>query len=396
MSFSFIDSYVRFCSEFTDASKVYLRFAAISLVGTCLGSRVRFSTGDASVYPNIWVVLVGSSSSCRKSTTISIAQRLLEEVSPELVMPGSMTTEALYTRLATKPNGCMFHSEFLAFLEGLRKEYNSNLKSSLTDFYDVPSMRIRETMKATYTIHKPCISMMGGTTVEWFLDQADDADFAGGFLPRFILVPPGVKDKSLPLPPPADQAARKWIVRWLKGCLSKVPECTYLLENEGRYVKWYDNLMEELGRGAQTYEAYGHRLATNALKLAMIYHVASCRLDAGQTPPLVIPDETLGKALAETTWLFEVGERIFSEELGTSAWLKKRKVVLKALRKNNDDGGMHIGDILAQTRMRPREQKEVLQALVLERRVMESQINPEHYLITHKGATHSRGESNGI
>jgi hypothetical protein len=62
--------YEQYWTPTTDAPREYLVACGLVTVGTVLSHRVYLPFGGDRIYPNLWVVLLGPSSTYRKTTTV--------------------------------------------------------------------------------------------------------------------------------------------------------------------------------------------------------------------------------------------------------------------------------------------------------------------------------------
>jgi len=73
----FLDLYMQMV-EATESPRVYHAWSALSGVGACLGRKMWFPWGSGKLFPNIYVLLVGSPAA-RKSTAMEIMQDMISE-----------------------------------------------------------------------------------------------------------------------------------------------------------------------------------------------------------------------------------------------------------------------------------------------------------------------------
>src|SRR3989339_899726 len=210
--FDFFAQYIQFASETTDCPETFHWFISYAVASAVIGKNVCFPFGDNLLFPNLWLILIAPSSEYRKSTALGIGLSMLRKVSLSLVLPSRFTEEAFMNDLVLNPQGLIPFYEFKALLDLVRKDYNSGLKSLLTELYDVPDFLVRKTMGGVMTVERPCVSIMAATTMEWFLNSCKEDDFGSGFLPRFLFIPVRSKSRDLPIPPPADQAKKQKLV----------------------------------------------------------------------------------------------------------------------------------------------------------------------------------------
>lgn len=120
-----------------------------------------------------------------------------------IFLPTRTTFAALLDVLSKKNGGLILSSEFGTWLQQLTGGISSmSMRSTMADLYDVP--RFYETATKTggsITLEEPFISICGATTHNQIAKLLNEEDVLSGFLPRFLLFLPPVKDdipKALP------------------------------------------------------------------------------------------------------------------------------------------------------------------------------------------------------
>lgn len=200
---SFLDRYLSYTSELTDATPEFNILAGLSLLSSVSHSFCWF--GKKSDRLNLWGILIGPSSISRKSTVIGIAKEILTLVDPELIGPSEFTTEGLHAHFGikleekkdkspfevstlddSKKAGTFFFNEFGGLLKQMeKKDYLSGLKNLLADLYDNSGI-FRKQLSKTSSVINPYINILAGSSPKWFEEAINGGDITGGLLTRFI------------------------------------------------------------------------------------------------------------------------------------------------------------------------------------------------------------------
>jgi hypothetical protein len=268
---SFLLDYKEYATEITDAPENYHDYMGLALVGIILGNKCFFPYGDTRIYPNIWLILLGDSSSSRKTTAINIGKRILSEVNPELIYPNEFSQEKIQGLLEKRPCGCFFFSEFVSLMGLLSRDYLAGTKGFLADLYDSPFIYKRETEKKSIRIENPSISIISATNQSWFTEKMKESDIIGGFIPRFIIIMPDPKKKNLSIPPEADLTKRHNLVKQLLD-FEKISG-SFVIKPDARayFDSWYNKICSLPGNSK--IQPFIHRLQTYTLKFAIILNV---------------------------------------------------------------------------------------------------------------------------
>lgn len=271
----------------TDADPVLVMFAGVGVLSAVC--RDFFFYAPRETHPNLFIFILGPSSTPRKTTVLDMACDYLVKVDPFLVLPNEFTAEALWKSLAEQSRGIVFSRELNAWLDQmLGKDYNSGLASTLGNLYDHTSRMTRRTKKdGLLTIENPVITILGGGVDEYLVNHLKKMDMVSGFWPRVTLVQlahPAIK----PFRPPGEFRIDPDVVGALKAIASQKA-------GEIRYR-----------RIARLREAYSDQLQREAAGL--------------DNPNLATGYARLEWALVKIAVLLELADRPDSREVGEEAF----------------------------------------------------------------------------
>lgn len=356
----FLKDYCTYATELTDAPPHYHLFVALSLVSTILTDKVYIPFGAMKIFPNLWTILLAPSSVFRKSTAINIGRRILSRVDESLLLPNEFTPEALLTGLTTKPQGIFLWSEFAGALAMFDRSYMIGMKETLTDLYDCPEVYKRKLKEAEYAIKNPCLSILAGTAIDWFLDKCKEGDIRSGFLARFLYVPAFSKTHRIGIPDRPDPAKANNLVKELRSLKDFEGEINVKYIKE-KYDEWVfaleDSLSEEEEEG--TLSGFWSRLGIYALKFMTIYNVA-------EEKSLTISDPSFFKAI-ELVEILRNNVRI----LVTENWIfgQDAKDKVKILERIQKNPGITKRTLLQNSHMLSRRFNAILDTLIEEKSV---------------------------
>jgi len=208
----FYRHYLSLFEPTTDAPVEFILTALLAGLGAAISLNRWIEWGTKRIYPNIWAILVAPSTHQRKSTALDVGlyfnRRLEEEISGrQLILPNDGSFAALLPLLQEEKHGVIRHSEFASLLENMGKGFNNNMKSLMTDFFDVPRVHnIRLVSDGDIRLERPIFSLAAATTLNWFRQKTTINDLESGFLARFLYCYRENKDRSIPVPNPPDIA----------------------------------------------------------------------------------------------------------------------------------------------------------------------------------------------
>jgi hypothetical protein len=354
--------YEQYWTPTTDAPREYLVACALVTTGTVLSHRVFLPFGGDRIYPNLWVVLLGPSSTFRKTTTVKQVRRTLgrlTEGDPHgMLFPDEFSKEALIARLSERAQGLLTYSEFSGALAAMSRDYMSGTKELLADLYDSPPKYQRTVGNRTATAQNVCIGILAASQTDWLLEKLKETDIRGGFMARMLFVPAFYKRRFLALPPEPDtQVGNKLIQRLrqhqqLEDAMAMPPSV------RDRYAAWleaHERELDSLPRAGQL-GPFWSRMGIITLKVAMIVTVTT-------TGQLVMTDEAIESAITFTAFTKRALGRLFDEEMAFTPDMRNRQKVLQTIRRHP---GIAFRDVLRNCGLLKRNLDPVVETLIAE------------------------------
>jgi hypothetical protein len=361
--------YEEYWTPATDAPREYLIASGLSVIGTAIGNRIYIPFGGDRIYPNIWNVLLGPSSTFRKSTTVKQARRTLarltEGQTDGLLLPDEFSKEALIARLAERAQGLLTYSEFSGALAAFNRDYMTGIKELLADLYDCPARYERVLGQKTFVAKDVCISLLAASQTDWLLEKLKETDIRGGFMARMTFWPAFVKRRFIALPPEPDTRIGNELVRHLNqiraldGALIIPSSC------RDRYAAWLEQHERELESlpGAGNLGPFWSRMSVTTLKTAVI-------LNAATAGTLLLDDRALESAIELTEFLKAALGHLFKEEMAFTKGMRDRNRVLAMIKRKP---GIPYRDICRNANLLKRDLDPVLDTLRAEQQVQMKQ-----------------------
>ena len=285
-----ISAYLEYVDD-TEPPLSYHIWTSVSLIAASLQRKVYIRWGHETIYPNMYIVLIGPSGKCRKGTAMAIGRDLLTGISKIKICAEAITPEALIRMMkdATdnvidpqNPSQIKFHCSVTAFSAELSVFLGQNdlrFLSHLTDWYDSNDLWEYRTKNAGVDeINGICFNLLGATAPDWLQSILPAEAIGGGFTSRIIFVVEEEKRKIVPKPMLTEMGKKLRVV--LKEDLERintlVGEITFTPEAENIYMSWYEeqNMNMKAGRPPikdPRFAGYCERRATHIRKLCMVF-----------------------------------------------------------------------------------------------------------------------------
>ncbi len=280
--------------EYTENSESpisYHTWCGLSVIAGALQRRVYLRWGlGRTIYPNLYVVLVGPSGRTRKGVAIGIAKEFLKKLPSVTVTPESssgrqamiMAMKRAIVNFQDPSDGKIkFHCSVTAFSEELSVFLGQGdiaYLSNLTDWYDSKDDWEYETVgRGKDSLQGLCLNLMGGTAPDWIQSMIPQEALGGGFTSRIIFIVEEVKRKIIPkyIPTQEELDMQATLQRDLERISQLAGEITFDEEAEQLYVDWYIDQDKKLSAGilpvADTrFAGYNERRATHLQKLMIL------------------------------------------------------------------------------------------------------------------------------
>jgi 5S rRNA maturation endonuclease (ribonuclease M5) len=362
---SFLDLYIDYCTNFTDAPREFHHFIGYSIISTAISNKVYFNWGDKRVYTNLWMVLLAPSSQFRKSWSIGIGENILAAALDSFAYPNEFSHESLLQNLQSQPCGIYIHKEFSSLLELLNKDYMHGCKGVLAELYDCPPVYKRKTNSTDIKIENPCIGMLSATNITWFLDSIREQDFKGGFLARILFIPVQKKERTLSWPPLANIEKKEALSYKLREISKLEGMIIFSSGVKSLYDNWYRKFEKRILSLDDLIQANLSRLMMYVLKIAVLEQIS---VSYNPLEALNVGIEPMERAINVVSWLADRLEELIGNEVTFTWFDKNKKKVLDLIRKNQD--GIQRQDLTWHSHLKAKELNEIIDTLIQEESII--------------------------
>jgi len=267
-----LTSYVDYCNEITDSPLIFNAMAGITVLAAAAGANISFrGFGGIETWCNLYTLLIAPSGNFRKSTSLAIARRILQDADRTLVLSNEYSREAFLSNLKDQPNAIMFLTEFSANLASWSKEYNVGFKEILTELFDPVYIYKRKLQKGDIEINRPALNILAASTADWLMERLTSGDLRGGFVGRFLICGATSKERWMGLA--EDKSDRAWeemLGQYLRLVCEMKHTTVDLKGIRDKFNLWLHNLENSQ---TITSEMIGFisRIGTHTLKLAILF-----------------------------------------------------------------------------------------------------------------------------
>ncbi len=233
--------------------------------------------GEDKIFPNIYKIYIGKSTTFRKSTILKIQKRFVANIIGfDPLLANRFSYEGLISFIEKQSHVISYFDEFANLYEVLLKNYTLSPEAFLTEVFECPDMKHERALVSKNIILKNVyINIIGATTESWLLKNMNESSIRGGFSPRFLFVWAKKKESTMPIPSEPDKTQRGLLLGRLNEILELVGDGEpkpMVMSGEAKnvYVRFYDLIERNYLNTDSLYAPFYSRALTYVLKYAML------------------------------------------------------------------------------------------------------------------------------
>lgn len=282
----FIKSYIDYATQATDAPIEFAEAGALM----CLSSiSMRYRRTMQGIIPNLFIILTGPSTKCRKSTSCDLAMKIISAVVPDREGPTDITPEGLLKIMSDTPKRqgrntlVLCFSEFGRILSASTRTFGVGLGASLCDLYDGAKIFRTRSTSDDITVNDPMVSLIGGCAYRMFDLYTSAEDWGSGFFGRLLMIPGSQSREVKMMIPIADPALKteaiynlQYLHDYIKNTSNPNDSKGLALDISEEAVEIYINALKtefvDLGDD-EDLAAYRERIYVTMIKCALLYQI---------------------------------------------------------------------------------------------------------------------------
>jgi hypothetical protein len=260
MTNNFLKNFLTY-AEGCETPELYDLWSAVATLSSVVSRRVWINQGYYTIYPNLYIVLVGAPGG-RKTTAMNMCKDMLMELGNIPFAATCMTKEALCRYMATqctrsfpipnKPNAePKIYTPITMCLTELSHFLGTNqahMIDFLTTIYDQEIYDAKTKNKGDDIIPGPYLTVLACTTPSNITRYLKEDVISGGFSRRALFAFELDDGEAIPFPTVTPTAAKAWedCIKWAKGLEEVAGEFEWTAEATSWYGPWYTKLFNSL------------------------------------------------------------------------------------------------------------------------------------------------------
>lgn len=172
---------------------------AISLLSIIVDRKLCVNLRQQTIYPNIWSLCLGDSTTARKSTAMQKSKKFLFPLGLDgKMLPDSFSPESFIEVLSDNPHTFYWKDEAAGLLANMQRTYMSDMRDLFCALYENEtyrralrtSQRKKDQKKTDFFIEDPYLVQWLMTTPDNFKAHAASLDVTSGWLVRYLYLAP--------------------------------------------------------------------------------------------------------------------------------------------------------------------------------------------------------------
>lgn len=200
----FITEYMKWLSSLSDGYEDYQIVSGLWILSALTHGRAVFRLKQEAIKPNLWIFIIGKSTTSRKSTIVNKSRQMFE-VANDINLPNQdYSLEGYLETLSLNPILNNVRDEAAGLLAKFHKKYNEGileLECQIYDGQDTEKTLASNGKKEPKIFHvkKPYVTKLYATTPDNLARYMSVDDFTCGYGFRFLFVNPNYKHDRKPL-----------------------------------------------------------------------------------------------------------------------------------------------------------------------------------------------------
>lgn len=372
---SIMRRFLRFGYDSTDAHTAYHLLGGLTLLTQMAPSELCYDSGYRQ-HGNLFSLIVARSSSSRKSSSVDLVNRILEDAIPDAVqsIPGSV--EGFKQAIQHQPKQLLLFDEFGAFLAQSERGYMTAMKSEFNRYWDCAPVS-RALVKSKMMVKNPRVSIFGACAPGYLERHSELVDWTDGFFARWLVIN-AERERTKPRQEP-QHIQRREIVEIIKkrALLTALGSCDGMSDEADAMFQTWNTRNEAAAEEARKDNKYAlasySRTGSNIHRIATLlaYDYGEASYSAGRPWKITAAEMRPALAIAD---MHVKSMAAVTENLAPSPEMRERRAVLNAI---DDKEPTPLHRVLQRCEIIKRRLEPYLESLIAEHAIDVVTINGE-------------------
>ncbi|UGV40256.1 DUF3987 domain-containing protein [Methanococcoides orientis] len=281
-----INQLTSWMSSITDGYYEYQVTSALWMLSAATQGKVELRLKQEVVKPNIWVIVLGKSTTSRKSTVVNKARSIYASATDTTLYNDDYSIEGYLETLSEHPICNFVRDEAAGLFAKYHKKYNEGIFEAECAIYDCQDYKKtlasgKNNKPKEYVVKSPCVTHLYASTPDNFSRYMRIEDFESGYGYRFLYAYPNYRHERKPLEVETKEDVNMWakLQARIRILYNHFKDCNMILfEVDDDAMEYYNQILEALEDEAEKADndmvnsAVG-RAQVHILKIAMLIEI---------------------------------------------------------------------------------------------------------------------------
>lgn len=275
-----ISKHTKWLSSLSDTYYEYQVGSAFWLISALTEGKVQLRLQQETLKPNIWMFILGRSTTSRKSTAINKTRKIFECATDSTLYNDEFSVEGYLKVLSENPVSNFVRDEVSGLLAKYNKRYNEGIYDNECAIYDGQTLR-KALAKEEVIVNNPYVTHLYGTTLDSFVQKVTLENVNTGWGFRFLYFAPEYEKARKDIGIERAEDVEAWTdlltrVKLTHQIFAEAPSIDFHIDDSAlalfnKVVAELETSLDKLGNGMLN-AAVG-RYQLYALKLAMLIEI---------------------------------------------------------------------------------------------------------------------------
>ncbi len=284
----FISRCVKWLNSINDGYQEYKIISAFWILSALVHNKVVLRLKQGRIKPNLWLCVLGKSTTSRKSTVVNACRGVYEAATDDILYNDDYSIEGYLESLSLSPVLHNVRDEVAGLMAKFHKKYNEGIFELECAVYDCQN--IKKTLSGgktkspkTFIVNDPYVTKLYATTPDNFSRYMTVDDFTCGYGYRFLFSHPRYDREKMPLEMEDEEDIAAWAdvlasIKKMRRHFLEIVETNYKIDPDA--MKYYNTVLKQLeDRAEQSNNDFlGAAIGRNQghiLKLALLLEIGS-------------------------------------------------------------------------------------------------------------------------
>jgi len=250
----FVTKCVKWLNSINDGYQEYKIISSFWILSALVHNKILLKLKQGTVRPNLWLCLLGKSTTSRKSTVVNACRGVYEVATDDILYNDDYSIEGYLETLSLNPVLHNVRDEVAGLMAKFHKKYNEGIFELECMVYDCQNIKKalsggKAKSPKTFIVTSPYVTKLYATTPDNFSRYMTVDDFTCGYGYRFLFSHPKYNRDKMPLEMEEEEDITAWAsvlasIKKIHRHFSEIVDTSFKVDPDA--MKYYNSVLKEL------------------------------------------------------------------------------------------------------------------------------------------------------